>query len=115
MPLIVLTASSTLSVISVSISCGDEPRFVTVTVIVGKSTFGKRSTPRLKNENAPTTTNEVISIVANTGRLTHISANHCIRLPLSDQRAVSQRSDVACRHHVTLYDALFHLDHVILK
>ena len=45
MPLIVLTAPSTLSVISVSISCGEAPGFTTVTVIVGRSIFGNRSTP----------------------------------------------------------------------
>lgn len=78
MPLIVFTDSSILSVISVSISCGDAPGFTTVTVIVGKSIFGKRSTPKLRNEKAPTTTSDMINIVANTGRLTHISANHCI-------------------------------------
>ncbi len=44
-PEIVLTAPSTRSVISVSISCGDAPGFTTVTVIVGKSIFGNRSTP----------------------------------------------------------------------
>ena len=50
-PLIVLTASSTLSVISVSTSCGEAPGFTTVTVIVGKSIFGNRSTPeRQKRE-----------------------------------------------------------------
>ena len=45
MPLMVLTAPSTLSVISVSISCGDAPGLTTVTVIVGRSIFGNRSTP----------------------------------------------------------------------
>src|SRR5258708_36326948 len=81
----VLTASSTLSVISVSISWGDEPGLATVTVIVGKSIFGKRSTPRLKNENAPTTTSDITSIVAKTGRFTQISASHCISLSYSFQ------------------------------
>ena len=79
-PEMVLTASSTLSVISVSISCGEAPGFTTVIVIVGKSIFGNRSTPRLKNENAPTTTSDRINIVANTGRFTQTSANHCILL-----------------------------------
>ena len=45
MPLTVLTASSILSVISVSISSGAEPGWRVVTVIIGKSTLGKRSTP----------------------------------------------------------------------
>ena len=41
MPLIVLTASSILSVISVSICSGAAPGCTVVTVMVGKSTFGK--------------------------------------------------------------------------
>ncbi len=45
MPLMVLTASSTLSVMSVSISSGAAPTSRVVMVIVGMSTFGKRSTP----------------------------------------------------------------------
>ena len=46
--LMVLTASSTFFVISVSISSGDAPGFAMITATVGISTFGKRSTPRLK-------------------------------------------------------------------
>ena len=45
MPLIVLTASSILSVISVSTSSGAAPGSRVVTTTVGKSTFGKRSRP----------------------------------------------------------------------
>ena len=45
MPLMVLTASSTLSVISVSTSSGAAPGCVVVTTTTGKSTLGKRSTP----------------------------------------------------------------------
>ncbi len=45
MPLMVLTAASTLSVTSVSISRGLAPGLTTVTVMVGRSIFGKRSTP----------------------------------------------------------------------
>ncbi len=78
MPLIVLTAPSILSVISVSTSCGDAPGFLTVTVIVGKSIFGNRSTPSDLNENKPTTVMLRMSMVANTGRRTQISANFCI-------------------------------------
>ncbi len=48
MPLTVLTASSILSVISVSISSGAEPGWRVVTVTIGKSTLGKRSTPSFK-------------------------------------------------------------------
>ena len=45
MPAMVLTASSILSVTSVSISSGAAPWRVVVTTTKGKSTFGKRSTP----------------------------------------------------------------------
>ena len=55
MPLIVLTASSILSVTSVSICSGAAPGWTVVTVMVGKSIFGKRSTPSRVNENTPTT------------------------------------------------------------
>ena len=47
-PLIVLTASSILSVISVSTSSGAAPGRRVVTTTVGKSTFGKRSSPSLR-------------------------------------------------------------------
>ena len=84
MPLIVFTASSTFCVISVSISSGDAPGLITVTVTVGKSIFGNRSNPNEKYENAPTVMSDRINIVANTGRLTQISANHCIFFFLED-------------------------------
>ena len=55
MPLIVLTASSTLSVISVSTSSGAAPGCVVVTTTTGKSTFGKRSTPSCRYPAMPMT------------------------------------------------------------
>jgi len=48
MPLIVLTASSILSVSSVSISSGAAPGSTVVTMTNGNSTLGKRSTPSLR-------------------------------------------------------------------
>ena len=78
MPLMVLTAPSTLSVISVSISCGDAPGLTTVTVIVGKSIFGKQIHAERLNEKMPTTVSDRINIVANTGRRTQISASFCM-------------------------------------
>src|SRR6266550_153844 len=81
MPLMVLTAPSTLSVISVSISCGDAPGLTTVIVIVGRSIFGNRSTPRDRKENRPTTVMLRMSMVANTGRRTQISASFCMAYP----------------------------------
>lgn len=47
MPLIVLTASSIFSVISVSTSSGAAPGRRVVTTTTGMSTFGKRSSPSL--------------------------------------------------------------------
>ena len=46
--LMVLIASSTFLLISLSISSGDAPGLEMVTSTVGTSTFGNRSTPRLK-------------------------------------------------------------------
>ncbi len=46
MPLVVFTASSILSVISVSTSSDAEPGRRVVTVMMGKSILGKRSNPR---------------------------------------------------------------------
>ena len=83
MPLMVLTAPSILSVISVSISCGDAPGLTTVIVIVGRSIFGNRSTPRDLKEKRPTTVMLRMSMVANTGRRTQISASFCIPNPQS--------------------------------
>ena len=78
MPLMVLTASSILSVISVSISCGAAPGSRVVTVMVGNSTRGNRSTVSRLYEKTPSTINVIMSIVAKTGRRTHISASFCM-------------------------------------
>src|SRR5215212_1972331 len=101
MPLMVLTAASTLSVTSVSISRGPAPGLTTVTVMVGRSIFGKRSTPSVRNEKTPTTVSDRINIVANTGRRTQISANFCMTAlscesvrSLPDGRAVGELLDV---------------------
>ena len=48
MPSIVLTASSRTFVTPVSISSTLAPFSVVVTVTIGKSMFGKRSSPRLR-------------------------------------------------------------------
>src|SRR5262245_39462629 len=95
MPLIVLTASSILSVISVSICSGAAPGWTVVTMTVGKSTFGKRSTPSLVNEKMPMTVSDRISTLAKTGRLTHRAASHCISHLALDLRAVVEFPDVA--------------------
>ncbi len=78
MPLMVLTASSTRLVMSVSTSSADAPGLLTETDTVGKSILGNRSTPRVKNEKVPTTMSATISMVAKTGRFTQSSASLCM-------------------------------------
>src|SRR5262245_9318106 len=93
MPEIVFTARSIRSVISVSMSSGAAPAWRVVIEMVGNSTFGNRSTPRLKYENTPTTTRERTSTEAKTGRRIEISASHCTSAPslFPDGAAVDQR------------------------
>ena len=55
------------------IPSGDAPGSCSRTLTVAGSAFGKRSTPRSRNEKMPSTTREVTSMVANTGRRTHSS------------------------------------------
>src|SRR5262245_31865581 len=78
MPLMVFTPSSILSVISVSTSSGAAPGRRVVTMTVGKSTFGKRSSPRRVKAKAPTTVRDRMMTVANTGRRTERAASHCM-------------------------------------
>src|SRR5690242_1574841 len=83
MPWIVLICSSSFCVTWVSISSVEAPGSSTRTVTVGRSTVGKRSTPRRKYDAAPTTTSAITIIVAKTGRLMQTSASFCTRaLPL---------------------------------
>ena len=83
MPLMVFTASSTLSVISLSTCSGAAPGSLVVTVMVGMSMLGIRSTPSCVSENEPTTTSDMMRTDANTGRRTHRAANACIAFPLA--------------------------------
>ena len=77
MPWIVLTCSSIFCETWVSISSVEAPGSSVRTVTVGRSTAGKRSTPRRNQLAAPTTTNAMTSIVAKTGRLMQTSASFC--------------------------------------
>src|ERR1043166_6284311 len=67
-PSMVLMISSSGFVTLVSISSGDAPRKVVVTVMIGSSTFGNRSVPIRWKENQPSTTSSRFIIVAKTGR-----------------------------------------------
>ena len=73
MPEMLLSASSSGSTTAVAISPGLAPGSCTVTVTVAGSALGKRSTPRSRNEKMPSTTSDITSIVAKTGRRTHSS------------------------------------------
>ncbi len=90
MPLIVLTASSILSVISVSTCSGAAPGSRVVTRMVGKSTLGNRSTPSRVKANAPMTVSDRIRTDAKTGRRTQISASHCMTDPYSREPVVGR-------------------------
>ena len=73
MPETPLIACSIGSMTVVDISSGLAPGSESVTLTVAGSAFGKRSTPRPRKEKIPSTTSDMTSIVADTGRRTHSS------------------------------------------
>ena len=73
MPDTPLIASSIGSMTEVDISSGLAPGSASETLTVAGSALGNRSTPRLRNENVPSTTSDMTSIVAKTGRRTQRS------------------------------------------
>jgi hypothetical protein len=77
-PWMVLICSSSLCATWVSTSSLEAPGSSTRTFTVGRSTAGKRSTPSRNQLAAPTTTNAMTSMVANTGRLMQTSASFCM-------------------------------------
>src|SRR5262249_54429485 len=120
MPSIVLMASSSTLVTPVSMSSTPAPFSVVVTVTIGKSTFGKRSTPSARYENRPSTTAAATSMVASTGRRMKTSAK---RTALAsglgagfhagadhDRRAIGEARQAARRHVHAARDALHDLD-----
>ena len=68
-----LMACSIGSTTDVDISSGLAPGSDSETLTVAGSARGKRSTPRPRNENVPSTTSDITSIVADTGRRTQSS------------------------------------------
>src|SRR5262249_47539168 len=74
-PWMVLMMSSSGLVTPVSISSGEAPRKVVVTLTMGSSTLGNWSTPISRKQNQPSTTNSRLIIVEKTGRLMQRSAN----------------------------------------
>ena len=73
MPAMPLSAFSIGMMTEVTISSGLAPGSCSDTLTVAGSAFGKRSTPRSRNEKMPSTTSASTSIVAKTGRRTHSS------------------------------------------
>src|ERR1051326_1530782 len=117
MPAMLLSASSSGSTTVVVISSALAPGSWTVTLTVAGSAFGNRSTPRSRNEKMPTTTSDITSIVAKTGRLTQSSDNILVfsshvRVLSFDFRAVAQPLDVRGGDHLARIDAAQHLDPV---
>src|SRR6478736_623602 len=116
MPLMVFTASSILSVTSVSTCSGAAPGSRVVIATEGMSTFGKRSTPSCVKANKPTTTSERMSTQAKTGRLTQSSASHCMGLTSdAHQRAVFQFFEAGHDHAVALDEAAGRFDAIALR
>ena len=72
-PEMLLRASSIGSTTDVAISSGLAPGSWSDTLTVAGSALGNRSTPRSRNEKIPSTTSDMTSIVANTGRRTQSS------------------------------------------
>jgi hypothetical protein len=73
MPARPLIASSIGSTTDVVISSALAPGSCSCTLTVAGSALGKRSTPSSRNEKMPSTTSDITSIVASTGRRTHSS------------------------------------------
>ena len=73
MPATPLSVSSIGSTTDVAISSGLVPGSDNETLTVAGSALGNRSIPRSRNEKTPSTTTDITSIVANTGRRTHSS------------------------------------------
>ena len=80
MPETPLIASSIGSTTDVDISSGLAPGSDSATLTVAGSAFGNRSTPRSRNEKMPSTTSDITSIVAKTGRRTQSSDSMAVLL-----------------------------------
>ncbi len=75
MPPTLLSAFSIGVITEVTTSSGLAPGSRSTTLTTAGSAFGKRSTLRPRNEKIPSTTSDVTSMVAKTGRRTQVSAN----------------------------------------
>src|SRR4051812_15057634 len=109
-----LIASSIGSITEDEISSGLAPGSDSETLTVAGSARGNRSTPRSRNEKMPSTTSDITSIVAKTGRRTQSSESMLFglfpRLPGLDRLPVHQLVDVGHRPRVAGVDAADDLD-----
>jgi hypothetical protein len=92
MPAMPLRAFSIGMMTAEVISSGEAPGSRSDTLTCAGSAFGKRSTPRSRNENTPSTTSDITSIVANTGRRTQSSDS------IYSPWAATLRAPVGIRH-----------------
>src|SRR5678816_162119 len=100
MPAMPLRAFSIGMMTADVISSGDAPGSRSETLTWAGSALGKRSTPRSRNENTPSTTSDITSIVANTGRRTQSSDSILVFSLDRDLHAVGQRIDLCHRHAI---------------
>src|SRR4029450_7890514 len=113
MPDTLLIACSIGSTTDVDISSGLAPGSDRATLTVAGSALGNKSTPRPWNENEPSTTSDITSIVAETGRRTQNSDNMKISLTgHCDELAAVQRLDVRHDDALAGFDAAGHFDSV---
>src|SRR4029453_8381918 len=113
MPETPLIASSIGSTTDVESSSGLAPGRASDTLTVAGSAFGNRSTPRSRYEKIPSTTSDITSIVAETGRRTQNSESMRPRLPNHrDEGTIGQRIHIRDGHRVAFLDAAGDLDAV---
>ena len=93
MPAMPLRAFSIGMMTADVISSGEAPGSRSCTLTWAGSAFGKRSTPRSRNEKMPSTTSDITSIVAKTGRRTQSSDSMAtlLRRPRSSSRRSAYR------------------------
>src|SRR6267142_189887 len=97
------------------ISSGLAPGSDSLTLTVAGSALGNRSTPRSRKEKIPSTTSDMTSIVANTGRRTHSSESMVVfrcsaGLLHRDFRTLGEFVDVGDGDRVARLDAVQDLD-----
>src|SRR5436190_17603523 len=114
MPAMPLSAFSIGMITADVISSGAAPGRRSETLTLAGSAFGKRSTPRSRKEKMPSTTSDITSIVANTGRRTQISESMVACLAFArfgrDAQAIGEVVDIRRGDLVARTDPTENLD-----